>query len=76
MVQEITGLPPTFALTNAIFSLLNALDSRKVIHYLGRCTGWVAHSIEQYQAGEINTPNGSYTGALPATAGIPDGSRG
>jgi citrate synthase len=39
---------------------------------LGRTTGWIAHAIEQYGAGELIRPRARYTGPEPEESGPAD----
>jgi citrate synthase len=64
-VENRMGLRPSFALVNTLLGHLIGLPSRKVLYILGRCAGWVAHSIEQYEMGPIEPPVVSYRGSLP-----------
>ena len=59
------GMHPSFALVNGLLNHLVGLPEGKVLYILGRCAGWVAHSIEQYQAGSIEPPAANYRGSLP-----------
>lgn len=65
IIRETTGQSPSFAFANLIVSRMLGLESRHALYILARCAGWVAHSIEQYQAGEINRPTSTYLGSLP-----------
>lgn len=65
VIKETTNQSPSFAFSNIIVSRMLGLDSRHALYILARCAGWVAHSIEQYQAGEINRPTSTYLGSLP-----------
>lgn len=40
-----------------------------VLYVLGRCTGWTAQAIEQYEAGEVERPQSTYLGSPPPTTG-------
>jgi len=65
VMAEVKGIGPSFVLANVLLSLLIGLDSTKVLYILGRCAGWIAHSIEQYQEGEMFAPAVLYKGNLP-----------
>lgn len=65
MVRERMGLRPGFALINSLLARLIGLPDGKVLYILGRCAGWVAHSIEQYEAGMVTPPTANYRGSLP-----------
>lgn len=64
-VHEYSGSYPSFVFALAVISHLLGFSSQSVVHILGRSAGWVAHAIEQYQAGEIHRSETDYTGALP-----------
>jgi citrate synthase len=64
-VEDRMRLKPSFALANTLFSELIGLPRQKVLYILGRCAGWVAHSIEQYESGPIEPRVISYRGSLP-----------
>jgi citrate synthase len=36
-----------------------------MLFHLGRAAGWIAHAIEQHQAGETEHLRSVYTGPLP-----------
>jgi len=36
-----------------------------ILFALGRTTGWIAHAMEQYEAGELIRPRARYTGPIP-----------
>jgi len=38
-----------------------------VLFSLGRCAGWIAHAIEQYETGQLIRPRARYTGLAPST---------
>ncbi len=64
-VKESLELNPSFALTNMLIMTLSGLPHNRVLYILGRCAGWVAHSIEQSQSGVMVAPDSIYRGALP-----------
>lgn len=65
IVRESLDLSPSFALANILFSQLAGIERHRVLYILGRCAGWVAHSIEQsLQSGET-IPSATYRGELP-----------
>ena len=64
-VQEAKGLQPDFALTHAYLARRLGLQGRNSLFVLGRAAGWVAHAIEQYQAGGVIREPSMYTGPLP-----------
>lgn len=64
-VEDRMQQKPSFALVNTLLSNLIGLPSTKQLYLLGRCAGWIAHSIEQYQAGPIEPSAVTYVGSLP-----------
>lgn len=64
-VQELNGSHPSFAFVHAVISRRLRAPSQNVLYILGRMSGWIAHAIEQYQAGEIARGAADYVGALP-----------
>jgi citrate synthase len=64
-VKDAFDLSPSFALANMLTTTLSGLPHNRVLYVLGRCAGWIAHSIEQYQIGEMVSPQAIYRGALP-----------
>lgn len=68
LVEETLGVHPSFALVNALLAHIIGLPDTKILYILGRCAGWVAHSIEQYEAGSLVAPSANYKGSLPAPA--------
>ncbi|ACB96176.1 regulatory protein MerR [Beijerinckia indica subsp. indica ATCC 9039] len=69
IVGETLDLYPSFALVNILFGQLVGLDRHRVLYVLGRCAGWVAHSIEQSQSGDFVAPSATYRGELPVPTG-------
>jgi citrate synthase len=65
MVREVTGLEPSNALACLFVFSRVGVNPRSTLFYLGRAAGWIAHAIEQHQAGEIEHRRGVYTGPLP-----------
>lgn len=65
VVSETLDLFPSFALVNILFGQLVGLEPHRVLYVLGRCAGWVAHSIEQSLTGDFSIPLASYRGELP-----------
>ncbi|HZZ69512.1 MAG TPA: citrate synthase [Phenylobacterium sp.] len=63
--REIRGLEPNFALLCLFVQGRIGLGPRSALFSLGRSAGWIAHSIEQYQAGEMRHRLEIYTGPLP-----------
>jgi citrate synthase len=64
-VREFSGLEPDFALTNLYIARRVGLDGNDSFFPLGRAAGWIAHSIEQYEVGEVIREPSMYTGPLP-----------
>lgn len=64
-VHDLNGSHPSFAFAQAVITRRLGVPSTSVLYILGRCAGWIAHAIEQYQAGEISRSAVDYTGALP-----------
>jgi citrate synthase len=64
-VQELCGLKPDFVFANTYFLSRIGLDSKRSLFPLGRAVGWIAHSIEQFQAGEATRWSERYIGPLP-----------
>lgn len=69
VVGETLDLFPSFALVNILFGQLVGLDPHRVLYVLGRCAGWVAHSIEQSLSGDFAAPSATYRGELPSPSG-------
>jgi citrate synthase len=65
-VKELCDLEPDFVFANAYGHSRLGLESRQSLFPLGRSVGWVAHSIEQFEAGETIRASESYTGQLPS----------
>jgi len=61
------GRYPGFGMVNDLVAQVIGLPSREYLYPLGRCAGWVAHSIERYQAGDVDPPVANYRGTLPKT---------
>ena len=65
VVRDALDLSPSFATVNILFGQLVGLDPHRVLYILGRCAGWVAHSIEQSLSGDFSPPSAQYGGELP-----------
>lgn len=65
IVRDSLQLSPSFALANILFSQLVRLERHRVLYILGRCAGWVAHSIEQSLNSSLSVPAATYRGELP-----------
>jgi citrate synthase len=64
-IKEIKGVDPSFALLCVFVGWKIGLHPQDSLFHLGRAAGWVAHAIEQYQAGETYRQPETYQGALP-----------
>ncbi len=65
-VRELCDLEPDFVFANAYGYARLGMTSDQSLFPLGRSVGWIAHSIEQFEAGEATRATESYTGPLPA----------
>ena len=65
-VKDLYDLEPDFVFANAYGYLRLGLDARHSLFPLGRSAGWIAHSIEQFEAGEALRATETYTGLLPS----------
>ena len=65
VVEDTSGEHPDFALLTMFVNRKIGLDQRDSCFFLGRSVGWVAHSIEQFGAGQFHRPPLIYTGPLP-----------
>lgn len=66
IVREALNLSPSFAFANILFSRLAGVERHRVLYILGRCAGWVAHSIEQSLTPNLSIPSATYQGELPS----------
>lgn len=64
-IKEIRNLEPSFAFMCVFVGWKIGLLPQDSLFHLGRAAGWVAHAIEQYQAGETDRQPETYQGALP-----------
>lgn len=64
-MEETNGLKPDFALAAMFATQRMNMDPRDSLFFVGRAIGWVAHSIEQYQTGEMERSSSAYVGELP-----------
>jgi citrate synthase len=62
------GRYPGFGMVNELVARVIGLPSRECLYPLGRCAGWVAHSIERYAAADADPPVANYRGILPKTS--------
>jgi citrate synthase len=64
-IKEIKNVDPSFAFMCVFVGWKIGLHPQDSLFHLGRAAGWVAHAIEQYQAGETYRQPETYQGALP-----------
>jgi citrate synthase len=64
-IKEIRNVEPSFAFMCVFVGWKIGLHPQDSLFHLGRAAGWVAHAIEQYQAGETYRQPETYQGALP-----------
>jgi len=65
MVREVRNLEPNNALVCLFLFRRLGLEARSTLFHLSRAAGWIAHAIEQHQAGEVQHRRGLYSGPLP-----------
>ncbi|HWJ36711.1 MAG TPA: citrate synthase [Steroidobacteraceae bacterium] len=65
-IKEIRNAEPSFAFMCVFVGWKIGLHPQDSLFHLGRAAGWVAHAIEQYQAGETDRQPETYQGELPA----------
>ncbi|WP_374471202.1 citrate/2-methylcitrate synthase [Phenylobacterium sp.] len=68
LMSETFDAHPGFAFVNGLVARGLGFGRQHVLYVLGRCAGWTAHAIEQYEAGEIDGLQTTYLGALPPTS--------
>lgn len=68
-VGELSGMHPTFGYYSTFAWRKIGLKADAMPFLLGRSAGWVAHAIEQYQAGERERAELAYRGPLPGADG-------
>lgn len=70
ITETITGEGPNidFALTALASSLGLPQDAPFQIFAAARCTGWIAHALEQFQTGRLIRPRARYVGVSPGSA--------
>lgn len=66
VIREIRNVEPSFAFVCVFVGWKIGLNAQDSLFHMGRAAGWIAHAIEQYQAGETYRQPESYQGALPA----------
>lgn len=64
-IKEIKNVEPSFAFMCVFVGWKIGLHPQDSLFHLGRAAGWVAHAIEQYQAGETYRQPETYQGTLP-----------
>jgi citrate synthase len=64
-IKEIKNVEPSFAFMCVFIGWKIGLHRQDSLFHLGRAAGWVAHAIEQFQAGETYRQPDTYQGALP-----------
>jgi citrate synthase len=65
VAREVRGLEPSFALMCVFVGWKIGLRRHDSLFHLGRAAGWLAHAMEQYQAGEAARQKEWYQGPLP-----------
>ena len=65
IIKEVKSVDPAFAVMAVFVGWKIGLHPLDSVFHLGRAAGWVAHAIEQYQAGETYRQPDTYQGALP-----------
>jgi citrate synthase len=63
--KSIQGLEPNFALAFLFVDGKTGVGPLRSLFHVGRCAGWIAHAIEQFQTGESQRAEGVYKGTLP-----------
>jgi len=64
--RSMQGLEPNFALAFLFVDSKTGVGADRSLFHVGRCAGWIAHAIEQFQSGEPERIVGVYKGALPS----------
>jgi len=74
-VRDATGeqVNIDFALTALIDGLHLAPDAAFLIFAIARCTGWIAHAMEQSRTGTLIRPRARYIGPAPGTGAADQG---
>ena len=65
VVETVTGQRPSFALANNFVRRKLGLADSNAPFLVGRSCGWIAHSIEQHESGEVERRPVPYRGKLP-----------
>ncbi len=66
VARDIKDLEPNFALACLFILERVGAGPRSALFHIGRAAGWIAHAIEQSQAGEMLHQAEVYTGRLPS----------
>jgi citrate synthase len=64
--KSIQGLEPNFPLAFQFVDSKTGIGPHHTLYHVGRSAGWIAHGIEQSQAGETERLEPVYRGNLPA----------
>lgn len=64
-VRDICNVEPNFALSCLFVGWKIGLDPGESLFHVGRTAGWIAHAMEQHEAGETEHEWGPYRGPLP-----------
>lgn len=69
VAETITGEAPNidFALAALASSLALIDDAPFLLFATARCTGWIAHALEQFQSGRLIRPRARYVGVAPVS---------
>lgn len=65
VAKSVQDLEPSFALACLFVDSKTGLRPGRSLFHVGRCAGWIAHAIEQFNAGDPPRTVGVYKGALP-----------
>ena len=63
--RSIQGLEPNFPLAFQFVDSKTGIGPRHTLYHVGRSAGWIAHAMEQFQAGESERVEPVYRGTLP-----------
>lgn len=63
--KSIQGLEPNFPLAFQFVDSKTGIGPRHTLYHVGRSAGWIAHAMEQFQAGEGRRLEPVYRGTLP-----------
>ena len=65
VARGMRALEPNFALAFLFVDSKTGVGPNRSLFPVGRCVGWIAHAIEQFQSGEPERIVGVYKGTLP-----------